>query len=134
MTVRSPAGLHFRLRPETFCIYRLPPDQWLDPARLAAAAWYSLTRTEDELSVVVPAGIGIDAADRQPGWRCLQIAGVLDFSTVGILAGISRLLAGSGVSIFAVSSYNTDHILVRAEATETALRALTAAGHTVESS
>jgi hypothetical protein len=61
----------------------------------------------------------------------LQIAGTLDLAAVGVIAGISRVLAHANVSIFSVSTFNTDYILIRTRDVDTALRALTAAGHVV---
>jgi hypothetical protein len=73
----------------------------------------SVTRTEDELSVVcLQDGIPEDAKCER-GWRIYKVLGPLDFSLVGILAGISGALAKSGVSMFAVSTYDTDYILVK---------------------
>jgi uncharacterized protein len=126
------AGLRFIVRPESFCIHRLPSDSGFDLGCLDAATWYSVTRTVDELSVVAPEGIDLGPGDRQPGWSCLQIGAILDFSLVGVLAGISRVLAEANVSIFTISTYNTDYILVRRADLDTAVGALTAAGHVVE--
>src|SRR6185503_17304880 len=125
------SGLRFVLRPESFCIYRAPADRHIDLDRFRTAAWYSLTRTEDELSVVAPDDIDVGPADRQAGWSCLQIDELLDFGMIGVIAGISRVLAEAGVSIFTISTYNTDHFLVRTVDVEAATRALTAAGHVV---
>ena len=127
------SGLKFILRPESFCIHRLPPGTQLDPGCFDAATWYSVTRSLDELSVVAPEGIDLGPGDRQPGWSCLQIGAILDFSLVGVLAGIARVLADANVSIFTISTYNTDYILVRRADLDTAVSALTAAGHVVES-
>lgn len=125
------SGLRFVRRPESFCIHRLPRDRTIDLGRFAAAAWYSMTRTDDELSVVAPDDVDLGPGDRQAGWSCLQIDQILDMATVGVLAGISKLLADANVSIFAVSTYNTDYILVKTTDLETAVRALAAAGHAV---
>lgn len=125
------AGLRFVLRPESFCIHRLPPDRQLSLDRFSAASWYSVTRTNDELSVIAPDDIDLGPGDRQSGWSCLEIADILDFATVGVIAGISRVLADATVSIFTVSTYNTDYILIRTSDVDTAVRALTAAGHFV---
>jgi len=91
----------------------------------------SVTRTEDELSVVcaaepVPADI-----KHTPGWRALKVRGPLDFRLVGILAGLSSILADAGVSIFAISTYDTDYLLVRGEQLDAVAEALKAAGHEV---
>ena len=125
------SGLRFVLRPETFCIHRLPPDRRIDLERLSGAPWFSITRTDDELSVVAPDGVDLGPGDRQPGWSCLQIAAVLDLGMVGVIAGISRILADANVSIFSVSTYNTDYILIRTRDVDMAVRALRAAGHVV---
>ena len=85
-----------------------------------------VAKTNDELSLVcrtaaVPTGIIV----RDDGWRALKIRGVLDFSLCGILAGIASVLADARISIFAVSTYNTDYILLKKEnldAAEIALR------------
>lgn len=125
------SGLTFVLRPESFCIHRLPPDRQVNLDRFGAVSWYSVTRTDDELSVIAPADVDLGPGDRQPGWSCLQIGDILDFGKVGVLAGISRILAEAKVSILTVSTYNTDYILVRTSDVDTAIRALEAAGHIV---
>jgi hypothetical protein len=84
-----------------------------------------LAKTADEISLVcetayVPAG----AIAAEHGWKALKICGVLDFSMVGVIARISGILAEAGVSIFVVSTYNTDYILIKAKDYERGLRAL----------
>ena len=73
-----------------------------------------------------------DAVERSDGWRAFRIQGVLDFSLVGILSKISGILAENGIGIFAVSTFNTDYILVKAEAFARALAVLAEAGYTIE--
>jgi hypothetical protein len=121
----------FLLRPEPFCIRRVPLDWPLDPRLLNAADWYSITRNGEELSLVVPEDVDIDAGECERGWSCLTIQGMLELGVIGVLAAISRMLAEANVSIFAVSTYNTDHILVRTGDLERAIAALTRAGHRV---
>ncbi len=89
-------------------------------------------RTPDEISLVckrddVPAQV--ESADG--GWRALRVAGTLDFSLVGIMSKLSTILADAGVSIFAVSTYNTDYILVRRQLLEKAKQALRDNGYTL---
>lgn len=103
------------------------------PAVDLSADFFFLARTDEELSLVcrtdrAPA----DTVAREDGWRGLRIEGVLDFSLVGILSGISCILAENDISIFAVSTFNTDYILVRKEQLERAMKALEAAGYVVE--
>jgi hypothetical protein len=113
-----------------FAICRLGPADAVPPWA-ARGPFSSITRTADELSVVcaaagVPDGIG---ADR--GWRCLRIAGTQDLSQTGVLASIAAPLAGARESLFAVATYDTDYVLVRAQSLGAAIEALTAAGHDV---
>ncbi|MDO4512780.1 MAG: ACT domain-containing protein, partial [Lachnospiraceae bacterium] len=69
--------------------------------------------------------------ERDDGWKCFRIQGVLDFSLIGILAKISRLLAENEIGIFAVSTYNTDYILVKEDNYDKALKALAKAGYDI---
>ena len=90
------------------------------------------SRTDQELSLVCPTGaVPPDALAREDGWRALRAAGVLDFSLVGVLAGLTGALAARGIGLFAISTYNTDYLLVRAERLADALRALRDAGYEV---
>lgn len=123
--------LKFRLLPERFAISRLALDQPVDLQRLNSASWFSVTRTGNELSIVAPETLDLGAIERQPGWVCLGIDQILDFSLVGVLAAVSTTLAAAGISIFAVSTYDTDYILVRVDSTERAVCALRGAGHEV---
>lgn len=68
----------------------------------------------------------------EAGWRVFKVAGPLDFALTGILASIADPLAQAGVSIFAISTYNTDYLMVKEQKLDVALRALKQAGHTVE--
>lgn len=94
--------------------------------------FYLIGKTDEELSLVcktedVPQNI----SERDDGWRGFRIRGVLDFSLIGILSGLSAILADHKIGIFAVSTYNTDYILVKEENFETALTVLSDAGYTV---
>jgi hypothetical protein len=129
---RSVRGRSFTLLPERFCIQRLPVDAPLDLGRLGHASWWSITRTRDELSVVAPEDLELGATEREPGWSCLKLEGPLDLGMVGVLAGISRVLADAGVSLFCVSTFDTDYILVRSLELERALLALRAGGALVK--
>jgi uncharacterized protein len=123
--------LKFLLRPESFCVYRLPPDRAVDFDRLRSVSWYSITRTDEELSIVVPCDFDPGPGECDSGWSCLRIAGKLEFGLVGVISGVSRVLADAGVGIFTVSTYDTDYILVKSTDIKTAVRALSDAGHDV---
>lgn len=97
-----------------------------------ARGFRSITSTGDELSIVcdssaVPPGVLCEA-----GWRAFKIAGPLDFALTGILASIAGPLAEAGVSIFAISTYDTDYVLVKETNVGKAVLVLHAAGHRIE--
>jgi hypothetical protein len=110
----GPNELVLRLLPGELAILQFPPDatapSWLS---FSALPLVSVTHTADELSVVcplseVPAGMPCEA-----GWRAFGVEGKQDFSAVGILSSILSPLAGAGISIFSISTFDTDYILVR---------------------
>ena len=84
----------------------------------------SVTRTPGELSIVCRDEDVPDDVQSEPGWRCLRVAGKLDFSLVGVIAKITTVLADVGVSVFTMSTFDTDYFLVREMDLERALRAL----------
>lgn len=89
-------------------------------------------RTDEECSLVCRAeDVPANTTRREDGWRMFRIEGVLDFSLTGILAKIAALLAEEEIGIFAVSTYNTDYILVKKENEEKALGKLAGAGYEV---
>ena len=91
----------------------------------------SFTRTDAELSVVCPEGAVPPGVRAEPGWRCLRVVGPLGFGMTGILASLAGPLASSGVSIFVVSTYDTDYLMVQDRDLDRARDALARAGHTV---
>ena len=94
--------------------------------------FYFIGKTDEELSLVCRTeDIPEKTIERDDGWRGFRIQGVLDFSLIGILSKISGILAKHKIGIFAVSTYNTDYILVKEENFERALRALAAEGYVV---
>ncbi len=111
-------------------VCRLDPSEPI-PGWALPAAFLSVTRTADELSIVCPTG-SVPAGVRSVGpWRALKVEGPLDFSLTGILAGLSAALSDAGVSIFAISTFDTDYILVREETLGAAIQALRGAGYRV---
>ena len=92
-------------------------------------------RTEQEKSLVCPTTIvPQNTTDREDGWRAFRVCGKMDFSLVGILSGITGILAEGGISVFAISTYDTDYVLVKDEVFEKALRTLNDAGYSIVNS
>lgn len=97
-----------------------------------AAEFYFIGKTDEELSLVCRTeDTPLSTTDREDGWRGIRIQGVLDFSLVGILSKLSGILAENQIGIFAVSTFNTDYILVKAEDFERAVRVLATAGYAI---
>jgi uncharacterized protein len=115
---------------ERLAVCRLEPDAPV-PA-WARGGFVSVTRTPEELSIVcAESALPEDAPRAELGWRVLQVAGPLDFELTGILSSISQPLAEADVPLFALSTYDTDYVLVREPDLERAVEALEGAGHTV---
>jgi hypothetical protein len=122
--------LHLTPLPGTYAVCRLAPDEPL-PEWATRGDFITITRTGGELSVVCPEGAVPEGVRREAGWRCLGVVGTLDFSLVGVLASLVVPLAEAGVSVFAVSTFDTDYLLVRETDLGRATIALRDAGHTV---
>jgi len=101
------------------------------PDWAAHSAFMSFTHTDTETSLVCEAALVPEYIQAERDWRCFMIEGPLDFSLVGILAEIAGLLAAEFISIFVISTYDTDYILVRANKMHAATAALRRAGHKV---
>ena len=118
------------LSPDEMIVARLPADAPI-PAWAMAAPFLSITRTPDELSILAPAVDIPDDVLAERGWRCLQVAGPLDFALVGVLASLLGPLQRAGVSVFVLSTYDTDYLLVKEKQLARAISALRDAGHVI---
>ncbi len=119
--------------PQRFAVCRLSGDAPI-PSWAADQGFFSITRTADELSVVccqdsVPEGIPCER-----GWRCLRVAGTMPFSTVGVVAGLTRPLADAGIGIFIVSTFDTDYLLAKETDWAKALEELRRHGYAIRES
>lgn len=95
-----------------------------------SADLYFLGRTDEELSLVCKTeDTPAKTISRSDGWRGFRIRGILDFSLTGVLSGLTGILAENNIGIFAVSTYNTDYVLVKNENFDRAVAVLTAAGY-----
>lgn len=119
--------MQLQIIPGSFAVCRLAEDALL---RATGDFWF-LSRTDEELSLVCRSESIPESAQRtEDGWRMFRVCGALDFSLTGVLAELSRVLAEARISIFAVSTYDTDYILVKADQFARATAALRASGHT----
>lgn len=116
---------------ETFAVCRLDADEPL-PDWVRGQFW-SVTRTPNELSIVCLESSVPDSVKRECQWRCLHVVGPLEFSTVGIVASLTGTLAAANVSVFVISTFDTDCILVKAFDLAVAVASLRSDGHTVNS-
>jgi len=116
---------------ETFTIHKLSPDVSI-PEEILKSNYYSVSKTENELSVVCSELIEVQSLQSSKGWKCIKVKGPLDFNLTGILAGISDILAQANISIFAISTFDTDYILVRSQDLSPARTKLRQAGYKFE--
>jgi hypothetical protein len=106
-----------------YSVYKFDTEHQIDKSILEED-FLSLTRTKDELSIVTKSG-SIEQYDKvEDGWRIIKIIGTLDFSLIGIISRISTILANENISVFVISTYNTDYIMVKRENIENAIKAL----------
>lgn len=118
--------MRLRFLDGVFCVCKLSGVSGLD---LGGAPCF-LACTGEETSFVCPErSAPVDAVRVEGGWRCFSICGALDFSQVGVMAGIGGVLAGVGVSLLALSTFDTDYFLIRCESEGVARRALVEAGY-----
>ncbi len=117
--------------PGTFAVTKLPASSPA-PDWSTTGHFTSVTRSAEELSIVclepnVPA-----EATSERGWRCMRVAGPLDFSKIGVIASLAGPLAEAGIAVFVISTFETDYLLVKAERFEDTVRALGQLGHRVK--
>jgi uncharacterized protein len=120
--------LTFRQLSGSFAVCRLAPGAPI-PALTATALFTSITRTAEELSIVCPADQAPQNAKCESPWTCFKLEGPFPFSLTGVLASFLDPLAERGVPIFAISTFDTDYVLIKEEYAATALEILESAGH-----
>ena len=126
-----PRRLTISILPGRLGVCRLDPGEPVPPWA-TSGPFVSVTRTEDELSVVCAEGAVPEGVKCETGWRCLRIRGPLAFSETGVISSLAAPLAKAGISIFVVSTYDTDHILLKEECLEAAQAVLASEGYTIE--
>jgi len=124
-------NLILSLLSETFTIHKLSPDASI-PEEILKSNFYSVSKTENELSLVCSEVIEVQSLQSSKGWKCIKVKGPLEFNLTGILAGISDILTRGKISIFAISTFDTDYILVSTKDLSSARNKLRKAGYNFE--
>ena len=106
--------LTLKILDDTVTIHRFPAASPLPSAALASR-FYSICRTDAEMSIICDSAISLNSDRYEAGWGVIQVAGPLDFSLTGILSALTAPLAAAAIPIFAVSTFDTDYILVKKE-------------------
>ena len=112
--IESSVSLILSVLSETFTIHKFSPDASI-PEKILKSNYYSVSKTENELSLVCSEIIKVESLQSSKGWKCIKVRGPLDFNLTGILAGISDILTRGKISIFAISTFDTDYILVKSQ-------------------
>jgi hypothetical protein len=121
-------NLTLSLLSDTFAICRLEPDADI-PSWALAGDFYSITRTVEELSLVCLQEVVPEGTRAEKGYRCLKVGGPLDFSLTGIMSSLTIPLAQAGISVLAISTFDTDYLLVKEAQVDRAVQKLSQAGH-----
>ena len=126
--------MHWRLTllNGTYSVCRLGAADVVPAWALRVAGFTSVTRTVEELSIVCEeSSVPADQVRAEGGWRALKLEGPIPFEQTGVLRSLISPLADAGVEIFAISTFDTDYVLVKAAKLECTIETLRAAGHTI---
>lgn len=116
---------------DLYAVVRLEPDADI-PSWARSGHFWSVTRSDSELSVVCPQEQVPSDASAERGWCAFEVAGPLDFSLTGVVASLVTPLADEDIPLFVVSTFETDYLLVREHDLHRSVAALTSAGHSVD--
>lgn len=119
--------MKLKLLDDTFAIHRFSPSTGI-PGEVFGEAFFNIVKTKKELSIVCPNALNLNSEHCNRGWSCIEVAGPLELNMTGVLAKLSKVLAAAQISIFAISTYDTDYILVKTEKAIEAVAALKTAG------
>jgi hypothetical protein len=123
--------LQLSVLPDLYAVCKLPSNAPI-PEWATSAAFTSITRTGDELSIVCEQSLVPEGVRYECGWRCLRVRGMLDFSMIGVVKALVTPLADVCVSVFVVSTFDTDYLLVKMHDLEKGVAALRASGHEIQ--
>ncbi len=124
-------NLNLLLLPDTYAVCQFHPDQHI-PYWSLLGNFVSLTRSNEELSIVCQQDNVPDDIEAERGWRCVQVLGIFGFSEAGVHVSLAVPLAEANISVLAIATYATDYLLIKEENTERALQVLQQAGHRIE--
>jgi hypothetical protein len=113
--------------PGRYALCRLHPETAI-PAWAEGGAFFSATRTKEELSIVCEEAAVPEGIKAEKGWAALKLHGPIPFETTGVLSSLASPIAGAGISLFALSTFDTDYVLVKADSLPEATAALRKAG------
>ncbi len=122
--------LSLTLLPERLAVCRLDPGAALPQPASGGSLW-SVTRTAEEVSIVLSEQEALPEWKVEPGWRGFQVAGPLAFGLTGVVSSLTQPLAEAGVPVFVISTFDTDYLLVKEENLDRAREVLAGAGHQV---
>jgi len=106
-----------------YAVYKFAPEHTVN-INMLSGDFFSVTKTKDELSVIARENMFNDCIKTESGWKLIKINGILDFSLIGILSGITAVLADENISVFVTSTYNTDYIMIKKENINKAIKVL----------
>lgn len=124
--------MKLKILDSTFTVMKFSPTETI-PLWALNSHTFSITRTDEELSIVCPTEClskNEVFKDIENDWKCVKVEGVLDFSLTGILSSLANTLAENKISIFAISTFNTDYLLIKSHSIERAKVVLEHEGHT----
>lgn len=116
-----------------FSIHRLPPGAAV-PEAVEHCTFHWGARTDEELSIVCPAPVPVPGARSASDWACIRVIGPIDFAVTGLLADLAATLANAGIAFFALSTFDTDYLLVPADRVDEAVAMLARAAYGIRQS
>ena len=109
-----------------YSIYQFHDKQKI-PSEIIDSGFYSITKTSDEVSIVSDCNVDFENCKRDSNWRGFKVDGILDFSSIGIINDLTKPLKDKQISVFVISTFNTDYIFVKAESFNKAMEIFTEA-------
>lgn len=119
--------INLQMMPWKLAVCKLTEAEF--PSWAHESRFLSYTKTADEYSLVCETQLVPKERSAETGWDCMKVEGVLDFSLIGIIAGLTAILAAEKISVFVISTHDTDYLLVKEETTKQAMEALALRGY-----